>query len=130
MYAVGIEKAKKEGFYMKKIFAIILTLCLLASVFCIPAFASAAPSASEDTVDSETQNQGPAEKGESLVPEKGSPNDGRGALGSLFGNGSLTMIVALLALATSILSICITVNLYKKKPTSSKAEDGKKDEKE
>ena len=75
---------------MKKLFALVLALCLAASVLCIPAFAA------ED---------------EFIIEEM----DKMYFTGSILANGSLAMVIAILALAASVFSIFLTLHLNKKR---------------
>lgn len=58
-------------------------------------------------------------------------SDAKNGIGSIFGEGSLTMIVALLALIAAVVAICLTVVQNKKKPapvTADSAEEPKSKE--
>ena len=85
---------------MKKIFATLMTLCLLATMFCVSAFA-----ADESPVRVEFDTFGTT------------------YAGSIFGNGSLAMVIALVALVVAVFSILLTLHLNKKKNNSETEKD-------
>ena len=95
---------------MKKFLAIIMAVCLLASLLCVSAFAA------------EETDWGKVNTEEIEIDPNIERNDGASGVwwgtaagtGSIFGNGSLAMIVALASLATSIVSICLVVDMKKK----------------
>ena len=96
---------------MKKIFAVIMIVCLMASMLCVTAFAA------------EETDWGKVNTEEIEIDPNIERTDGAsgvwwdtasGRTGSMLGNGSLTMIVALASFATSIVSICLIVDMKKK----------------
>ena len=90
---------------MKKIFALASALCLMTSAFCITSFAEEGANSGHNWVQFDTW---------------------RSTFGSMVGEGSLAMIIAILALATSVVSIFLTVYYNKKKdasPTDKSDED-------
>ena len=89
---------------MKKLFAILSAICFAATAACLSAFAA-----------------------DRIVPPIGVNNSNR--VGSMLGSGSLAMIVSLVALAVSIVSICLTISYHKKKsaPDAEKAEQDEDD---
>ena len=82
---------------MKKLLALVLAFILVASVLCIPAFA-----ATEE------------EPGDVIWIEE---FDKWYYSGSMIGNGSLAMVLSILALAASVFSIFLTLHLNKKRNT-------------
>ena len=101
--------SRKEVF-MKKIFAVIMAACLMASLLCVTAFAA------------EETDWGKVNTEEITIDPNVERNEGASGVwwgtasgtGSIFGNGSLAMIVALASFATSIVSICLIVDMKKK----------------
>ena len=96
---------------MKKIFAVIMIVCLMASMLCVTAFAA------------EETDWGKVNTEEIEIDPNIERTDGAsgvwwgtasGRTDSMLGNGSLTMIVALASFATSIVSICLIVDMKKK----------------
>ena len=96
---------------MKKILTIIFTFCLIASMLCVTAFAA------------EETDWGKVNTEEIEIDPNVERTDGAsgvwwgtasGRTGSMLGNGSLAMIVALASFATSIVSIYLIVDLKKK----------------
>ena len=95
---------------MKKIIVMILTVCMLASMLCVTAFAA------------EETDWGKVNTEEIEIDPNVERTDGASGVwwgtasgtGSMFGNGSLAMIVALASFATSIVSICLIVDMKKK----------------
>ena len=95
---------------MKKIIAIIMTFCLMASMLCVTSFAA------------EETDWGKVNTEEIEIDPNIERNDGASGVwwgtasgtASMLGNGSLTMIVALASFATSIVSICLVVDMKKK----------------
>ena len=95
---------------MKKIFAVIMIVCLMASMLCVTAFAA------------EETDWGKVNTEEITIDPNVERTDGASGVwwgtasgtGSMFGNGSLAMIVALASFATSIVSICLIVDMKKK----------------
>ena len=104
---------------MKKIIAIIMSVCLMSSMFCITATAEESDSFHiKDSMETETY--------ERYTPQNG-VWWGTAETGSMFGDGSLAMLISLAALITSIASICLTVS-YNKKNSTSKADSTSDDE--
>ena len=91
---------------MKKLFAALLAICLMATTFCVTAFA--------------------AETGSKLNLNLN--NSVR--FGSIFSSGSLAMIIAILALAAAGFSIFLTLHLNKKKGAPTEDESKEEDESE
>ena len=95
---------------MKKIFAVIMIVCLMASLLCVTAFAT------------EETDWGKVNTEEITIDPNVERTDGASGVwwsaasgtGSMLGNGSLAMIVALASFATSIVSICLIVDVKKK----------------
>ena len=95
---------------MKKIFAVIMIVCLMASMLCVTAFAA------------EETDWGKVNTEEIEIDPNIERNDGASGMwwgtasgtASMLGNGSLAMIVALASFATSIVSICLVVDMKKK----------------
>ena len=95
---------------MKKIIVMILTVCMLASMLCVTAFAA------------EETDWGKVNTEEIEIDPNVERNNGASGVwwstasgtGSMLGNGSLAMIVALASFATSIVSICLIVDMKKK----------------
>ena len=95
---------------MKKIFAVVMIVCLMASLLCVTAFAA------------EETDWGKVNTEEIEIDPNIERNDGASGVwwgtasgtGSMLGNGSLAMIVALASFVTSIVSICLIVDLKKK----------------
>ena len=95
---------------MKKIFAVIMIVCLMASMLCVTSFAA-------DETDWGKVNTEEIEIDPNIERTNGASGVWWGTAsgtGSIFGNGSLTMIVALASFATSIVSICLIVDMKKK----------------
>ena len=92
---------------MKKLFALATTVCLVATMFCVTAFA--------------------ADDGAAWVELD---TYGTTYAGAIFGDGSLAMIVALIALAASAFSIFLTLHLNKKKDDPSAKKDTEESEDE
>ena len=101
---------------MKKIFAIMMVICLMVTVLCFSACAADEPA--EDTYDrvsSDAFDEDSLEGIDEMLPDLHESADGWGyRFASIMGEGSPAMIVALLALIASITSIFLTVSLYKK----------------
>ena len=104
---------------MKKIFAVIMIVCLMASMLCVTAFAA------------EETDWGKVNTEEIEIDPNIERNDGASGVwwgtasgtASMLGNGSLAMIVALASFATSIVSICLVVDMKKKlAPTTANKE--------
>ena len=140
---------------MKKLFILVLIICMIVTMFSITAFA--VESVSADVIRSnrlyreasfvmienyKTHAEGGdvdiylakecnTTKNISII-DRGSNESGSLRFGSIFGEGSLAMILSLVALVLSIASICISVSLLKnKKSLSSKKTDNEdKDEDE
>lgn len=101
--------SRKEVF-MKKIFAVIMAACLMASLLCVTAFAAEETdwgkvNTEEITIDPNVERN------------EGTPGAWWGTAsgtGSMLGNGSLAMIVALLALITSGVSLFLIVDMRKR----------------
>ena len=95
---------------MKKIFAVIMIVCLMASMLCVTAFAA------------EETDWGKVNTEEIEIDPNVERTDGASGVwwgtaagtGSMLGNGSLAMIVALASFVTSIVSICLIVDMKKK----------------
>ena len=95
---------------MKKIIAVIMIICLMASMLCVTAFAA------------EETDWGKVNTEEIEIDPNIERNDGASGVwwgtasgtASMLGNGSFAMIVALASFATSIVSICLIVDMKKK----------------
>ena len=100
---------------MKRIFVVMMVICLMATVLCVPAFAADA-SAEETTPPESTESINGAfiENDKVYWTMPGGWGDYVYYSGSIFSQGSLTMIVAITALVASAVSICLTVTLHKK----------------
>ena len=114
---------------MKRIFSIFMIICLLA---CMACFAACSPDKlvvdEPPVVVPETDNPIIDEIDEFDVKfgsEWISGNEGEGVYyaASMLGEGSPAMIIALLALAASVVSICLNVALYKKLAALTSAKD-------
>ena len=111
---------------MKKIFAVIMIVCLMASMRCVTAFAA------------EETDWGRVNTDEIEIDPNVERNEGASGVwwgtasgtGSMLGNGSLAMIVALASFATSIVSICLIVDMKKKlaPTTANKANETENEE--
>ena len=112
---------------MKKIFAVLMLLCLLASMLCISAAAANAEEILEENYAIAT---GGETNPEGLLLTETFHSFRRSVFGSMFGEGSPAMIVALLALVISIVSICLTVTLYKKKANPADTNNNEENEDE
>lgn len=117
---------------MKKVFALVVTICMLATVFCVRSFAvdansldvpmdiltpsSANKVALKEAPDAEIPIVG--------VPDTGaSPQDaGESRVGSVFGEGSLTMVISIVALIASVAAICVNVASNKNRTPAPKNE--------
>ena len=95
---------------MKKIFAMMMIVCLMASMLCVTAFAA------------EETDWGKVNTEEIEIDPNIERNNGASGVwwstasgtGSMLGNGSLAMLVALASFATSIVSIGLVVDMRKK----------------
>ena len=95
---------------MKKIFAVIMIVCLMASMLCVTSFAA------------DETDWGKVNTEEIEIDPNIERNDGASGVwwgtasgtASMLGNGSLAMIVALASFATSIVSICLLADMKKK----------------
>ena len=99
---------------MKKFFAMMMIVCLMASMLCVTAFAA------------EETDWGKVNTEEIEIDPNIERNDGASGVwcgtasgtwfgtGSMLGNGSLAMLVALASFATSIVSIGLVVDMRKK----------------
>ena len=97
---------------MKKIFAIVLMLCFVVSMFSVTVFAT--------TGDEAALESGGVKK----------PTNGGIKVGSVFGEGSLAIIISVIALAVSVVAMTVTL-VYNKKNGSrleNKNEDGNDEE--
>ena len=95
---------------MKKIFAVIMIVCLLASMLCFAAFAEDETNWGKVNAD-DIEIDPDVERTEGASGVWWSSADGTA---SMLGNGSLAMVVALASLVTSIVSIGLVVNMKKK----------------
>ena len=106
---------------MKKIFALVLTICLMATAFCVTAFATEAPEASTvassgayDTVENSERSNATG----SIIID-GLPNGPRPSkLGTMLGEGTLSMVVSMTALVVSVASLCVAIAANKKKDSA------------
>ena len=95
---------------MKKIIAVIMIICLMASMLCVTAFAA------------EETDWGKVNTEEITIDPNVERTEGASGVwwgtasgtASMLGNGSFAMIVALASFATSIVSICLVADLKKK----------------
>ena len=117
---------------MKKLFALILIICIFTIAFCITAFAAEISSANGITREN-TELVRDSENARALgLVDNNNKDGGSMRFGSIFGEGSLAMILSLVALVLSVASICISVSLLKNKKSlsSKKTDDEDKDEDE
>ena len=95
-----------------------MTIFLLASVLCVPAFATESEEDDKDKYDVSIGDKVDIDEEDITAIEVAGDGVwwwGHHGLGSLFGEGSLTMIVALLALIASGVAIFLVVYYNKKK---------------
>ena len=113
---------------MKKIFAIILALCLMTSVLCVSVAAENCDDwgkiNTEFKFDSDTERT----DGRILLADISGTRASGLRFGSMIGNGSLAMVVSLASLATSIMSIVLVVDMKKKLDSKTDAESDEENE--
>ena len=99
---------------MKKLFALILTICLLAAVFCVTALAAESEPTPSEAVTAEKVT---AESDYLEYPGKEPLRFALatfGMAGSMVGSGSLIMVVSLTALLISVAALVIAITANKK----------------
>lgn len=92
---------------MKKFLAIILTILVLASILCICVFAAEPELINENGIN----RLGSIDRNVEYYGKR---------LGSVFGEGSITNILAVVSIAASAVSVSLSVILYKKAISAAK----------
>ena len=117
---------------MKKILVIVMIICLMTSALCVFTILNESTPESQPHTNIEPVEDS-FDENENVHLGTWITLDGdRGEAGyysaSLFGEGSLAMIVAFLALIVSVISICLTVSYNKKKTSPSAANNAENSE--
>ena len=100
---------------MKKFFAVVLTILVLASILCICVFAAEPELINENGIN----RLGSIDRNVEYYGKR---------LGSIFGEGSLTNILAVVSIAASAVSVSLSVILYKKAISAAKNSKEKESE--
>ena len=107
---------------MKKIFALVLTICLISTAFCVTAFATEAPEASIMVASSgayDTVENSERSNATGSIIRDGLPTGSRPSkLGTMLGEGTLSMVVSMTALVVSVASLCVVIAANKKKDSA------------